>query len=440
MFLPHALAGHLPQELIVVHLSSVVFMVVKLNATVEKSASGRGGARNEDERSVIGTARHLPHPSYRRPLPLERDLRNYISMPVLNKQSLERYLRARFGPETKLLSYGVIGKDSSKGTHKQYGYGAPVKLTFRVGRRVRSAVLETMKPGPFGHEHPADRAQAMLWDYDSYGRLPRHVKALDVGAFTDKQGLMSVAEAQEFFVLTQWTEGASYHLDLERLAKEEALRRLDRQRTVALARYLAQIHARKRRDANLYRRRLRELIGHGECIMGLTDSYPQQFGFITEDLLRAVEEACNRWRWRLRGETRRLSQVHGDFHPWNVLFQEGVNFSVLDRSRGEWGEPADDVTSMTINYLFFSLCRWGKLQGPLEVLFRLFWETYVEASGDEQVTATAAPFFAFRGLVLASPVWYPKLPMEVRRSIFRFIENVLDAPRFDPAHVNEYCE
>lgn len=360
-------------------------------------------------------------------------------MPTLRKHSLEQYLRARFGPEVTLLSYGVIGKASSKGAQKQYGYGTPVKLTFRVGRRVRSAVLETMKPGPFGHEHPADRAQAILWDYESYGRLPRHVKALDVGAFTDKQELISVAEAKEFFVLTQWTEGASYHLDLERLAKGAALRELDRERTVALARYLVQIHARKRQDANLYRRRLRELIGHGECIMGLTDSYPERFGFITDDLLRTVEEASNRWRWHLRGKTRRLSQVHGDFHPWNVLFEKGVDFAVLDRSRGEWGEPADDVTSMTINYLFFSLCRWGRLQGPFEVLFRLFWDAYVEVSHDEDVTECAAPFFAFRGLVLASPVWYPKLPIEVRRSIFRFIENVLDVPRFDPSHVNEYC-
>lgn len=112
---------------------------------------------------------------------------------------------------------------------------------------------------------------------------------------------------------------------------------------------------------------------------------------------------------------------------------------MLDRSRGEWGEPADDVTSMTINYLFFSLCRWGTLKGPLEVMFRLFWDTYVEASHDHAVTESAAPFFAFRGLVIASPVWYPKLPIEVRRTIFRFIEHVLDEPRFDPSRVNEYC-
>jgi hypothetical protein len=42
-------------------------------------------------------------------------------------------------------------------------------------------------------------------------------------------------------------------------------------------------------------------------------------------------------------------------------------------------------------------------------------------------------------LVIASPVWYPKLPMEVRRRLFQFMEHVLDAPRFDPDRVNEYC-
>lgn len=360
-------------------------------------------------------------------------------MPTLRKRALEEYLRTRFGPHVKLLSYGVIGKESSKGEQKRYGYGTPVKLTFQIGGQMRSAVLETMTPGPFGHEHMADRAQAMLWDYESYGRLPRHVKALDVGAFDRRQALFSVAEAQEFFVLNEWTDGTSYHVDLERLAKGGLLQKLDRQRTIALAHYLAEIHGTKRRDADLYKRRLRELIGHGECIMGLTDSYPTRCGFITGDLLRTVEEACNRWRWRLRDKTHRLSQVHGDFHPYNVLFRAGTDFAVLDRSRGEWGEPADDVTAMTINYLLNSLIRWGKLQGPFEVLFRLFWDSYVEAGGDKEVMETAAPFFAFRGLVVASPLWYPNLSTDIRRSLFRFIENVLDSPRFEPERVNEYC-
>ena len=94
---------------------------------------------------------------------------------------------------------------------------------------------------------------------------------------------------------------------------------------------------------------------------------------------------------------------------------------------------------MTTNYLFFSLCRWRRLQGSFEMLFRLFWDTYLEKSGDKNVTKAAAPFFAFRGLVVASPIWYPKLPMDVRRRMFQFMEHVLDEPRFDPAQVNEYC-
>jgi hypothetical protein len=360
-------------------------------------------------------------------------------MPLLKRRSLEGYLQARFGPETALVSYEIIGKESSQGTQKRYGYGTPVKVTFRTGRRVRIAVLSTMKPGPFGHEHMADRAQAMLWDYDTYGRLPRHVGALDVGAFTGTHDLISIADAKELFVLNEWTSGASYHADLERLMKGGILRRLDRERAMVLARYLAGIHGTKRRDADLYRRRLRDLIGHGECIMGLTDSYPEKCDFITGELLRRIEDSCNRWRWRLRHQAHRLSQVHGDFHPYNVLFKTGPDFSVLDRSRGEWGEPADDVTAMTMNYLLNSLIRWGRLQGPFEVLFRLFWDTYMEASRDEQVTAAAAPFFAFRGLVLASPVWYPALTLDVRRKLFRFIERVLDEPRFDPEKTNEYC-
>jgi hypothetical protein len=360
-------------------------------------------------------------------------------MPRLKKRNLVGYLRNRFGPKTVLLSYGPIGKESVQGKNKRYGYGSPVRIRFRTGETIKSAVISTMTPGPFGHEHMADRAQAILWDYASYGRLPRHVKALDVGAFTADQKLFSVSRAREFFVLNEWAEGTGYHRDLERLAKGHGLRPLDRQRAVALARYLARIHAQKRRAPDLYKRRLRELIGHGECIMGLTDSYPKRLGFITEELLRAIEDSCNRWRWRLRSKTRRLSQVHGDFHPYNVLFRTGTDFSVLDRSRGEWGEPADDVTAMTMNYVLSSLIRWGSLQGPFEILFRRFWDAYVEASGDQEVTAAAAPFFAFRGLVVASPVWYPNLTIGVRRSIFHFITNVLDATRFEPDRVNQYC-
>jgi hypothetical protein len=121
------------------------------------------------------------------------------------------------------------------------------------------------------------------------------------------------------------------------------------------------------------------------------------------------------------------------------LFGDGLVFRVLDRSRGEYGDPTDDVTCLTGNYLFFSLQRSGRLEGAFESLFRRFWERYLEKSGDREMLNVCAPYFAFRGLVMASPLWYPNLPDDVRRKLIAFTLAVLDAPSFDPAQVNKYC-
>jgi hypothetical protein len=71
-------------------------------------------------------------------------------------------------------------------------------------------------------------------------------------------------------------------------------------------------------------------------------------------------------------------------------------------------------------------------------MFRLFWDTYLESTGDRGILETIAPFYAWRGLVIASPVWYPHLSIQVRATLFRFIENVLGTSRFDPGDVRRY--
>ena len=50
------------------------------------------------------------------------------------------------------------------------------------------------------------------------------------------------------------------------------------------------------------------------------------------------------------------------------------------------------------------------------------------------------PVFVFRGLVVASPVWYPNISMETRWKLFNFIKNVLDADQFDYKEVDGYLE
>jgi len=296
-----------------------------------------------------------------------------------------------------------------------------------------------MTAGPFGHEQMPDRAEVLLWEYSAFNRLPQHVRSLDVGAFRGEGCLISLGDVEELFLLTDYAEGKGYFLDLARLQAGGQLNELDLARADALCDYLVRIHQVRGPDPGLYIRRIRELVGHGECIMGLTDSYPSDHPIVTPRVLENIEHLCVRWRWKLKKFTHRLRQVHGDFHPWNILFQEGTEFRVLDRSRGEYGDPADDVASLSLNYVFSSLQASGRLEGAFDILFQRFWKRYLASSGDQKILDVIAPFYAFRGLVMASPVWYPSLTPNIRRKLVAFICTVLEAERFDPGRVNEYC-
>src|SRR5579871_2793839 len=287
-------------------------------------------------------------------------------MPDLNRGELERYLTYLFGRHIEILGLAPLGGEPKDTQIKGYGYGTPVRIDFLVGENERrTAVLHTMSPGPFGHEHMSDRAQELLWEHTAFNRLPRHVRSLDVGGFETGGKLLSLGKVEEFCLFTEYVEGKPYFLDLERLRDGGNARPEDRACADALCDYLVQIHDTKRNEPELYLRRVRELVGSGECIMGLTDCYAGH-PFFPAQLLEDIEHRAVRWRWRLKDYTHRLCQVHGDFHPWNILFRSDSDFGVLDRSRGEYGDAADDVTSLTLNYFFFSLQRSGKLEGPFE--------------------------------------------------------------------------
>jgi len=351
-------------------------------------------------------------------------------------RALASYLAAVHGRPVTDVRVTPLG--GGRQGDKGYGYGIPLRIDYLYDGAPRRAVVETVRPGPFGHEHMADRAQSLLWAHDAFGRLPRHVVSLDVGAVRSSGALVQLGNAEELFMLAEFVEGAEYADDLLKLRAGKALSPLDETRADALCDYLVEIHRVAGPDPGLYVRRIRELLGHGECIFGVADSYPGD-GPVPNSVLESIEKSCVEWRWKLKARSHRLRQVHGDFHPWNIMFRQGMDFSALDRSRGEWGDAADDVTCLTLNYLFFSLQRSGKLEGDFERLWRRFWDRYLERSGDREILEVAAPFLAFRGLVMANPLWYPALDAGVRRRLFNFINAVLAEQRFEPARANAYC-
>jgi aminoglycoside phosphotransferase (APT) family kinase protein len=380
-----------------------------------------------------------------------------------NKRQIEAYLSEvhgkkavslkYFGPfsenpneksGTRIYEKGTRGKGQSV---KFLGYGIPYLLTYKVGAQKFESILSTMRISHgFGHDFRADRADSLILSFDTWNRLPRHGRVIDLGAFKKRDSsLLSLGNTGEFFVLREKVEGEEYYKDLDRIFASGSLEKVDLPRANSLARYLVSIHSKKMKDESiareLYRRKIRDTVGHGECIFGLADSYPSLVrDYLREGELEEIEKKCVHQRWRLKDNFSRLCQVHGDFHPWNILFAKNSKdrFHLLDRSRGEWGEPADDFCGLSINYVFFSLRKYGRLEKEFADLFEEFVQTYLRESGDREILKAAPLFYAFRALVIASPVWYPTLTSETRRKIFNFTSNILDSGEFDPSRVNDY--
>lgn len=354
---------------------------------------------------------------------------------------LREYLSSVLKDKVTINNMGELCKDKIRRKRlKGFGYGLPYLVEIDVGGKKKSLVLETLKRGGFGHEHFSDRAQVVIWQHSTFNKLPNHVRSYDVGAFTKEGKLKSLGDCIEYFILMEKVEGQLYHFDLDRIKTTNEFNELDIRRCLTLSNYLVKIHKKKRAEPQLYIRRARELLGHGECIMGLIDSYPSGLPYIDENGLKKIEKMCIEWRYTLKKRFHRLSQVHGDFHPWNIIFRKGTDFTTLDRSRGEWGEPADDLSSMSINYIFYSLQVHGKLEGHFERLLSKFWQNYIDKTSDYEVLEVIQPFFAWRGLVISSPVWYPNLTEDVRIKIFNFINNVLGTDRFDLKSINSYID
>ncbi|KPK01210.1 MAG: hypothetical protein AMK71_06455 [Nitrospira bacterium SG8_35_4] len=348
---------------------------------------------------------------------------------MINKKSIENYIRKLFGDKVRDVTISKLGAGVQ-------GAGFLVQVGTRDGSE--SYVIKGLFPEGLEHDYPSDRAGVFLLDLDEFGNLPGHVKAIDVLSEMEDGEIKSIGGGKEYYLLMEKAEGRHYFHDLSEFADKEQLAATDIEKIRTMASYLAGIHARKKESRQLYWRKVRDTIGHGECLMGVFDTYPD--GTISYEEMADIEKKCIDWRARLKPKSGRLCQVHGDFHPGNIWFQRNGTFVLLDRSRGPWGDAADDVSALTINYIFFSINKSGKVQGPYREALSLFFDTYLHETGDTELCDVIAPFYAFRGAVVANPAFYPDVSDEGRRRIIQFVHSVLDEESFNVERVNEYLE
>lgn len=352
--------------------------------------------------------------------------------------ALRERLRVLF-PDWTLESIESLAPDSgatADAALKAEGYGKPVRLHLvDASGASRDLVWRVVAANEFGHDRRADRAAATLLAYDDFARIPQHVRAHEVGAISSPGRLLPLPDACELYLVTDWAPGAIYAEDLRRLTREHVASDTDHARVRSLARYLAELHAPSSRPG-AYRRAIRDLVGHGEGIFGIIDGYPRDVEGASSQRLHDIERRCVRWRWILREHEDRAARIHGDFHPFNIVF-DGPRFTLLDASRGTVGEPADDLTALAVNFVLFALdqpASWRRGLGPL---WHALWGEYQAARRDPRLFAMAPPFFAWRALVVCNPRFYPGLRARARDALLGLATRVLDEQRLEPSWADE---
>jgi hypothetical protein len=345
---------------------------------------------------------------------------------------LEEYFSDRLGRDVRVVDVEPLGGDADKGL----GYGIPHRVTLDRGEP-RSVVVHRSTSVGYGHDRPSDRAAMALLAWETFGTFPRHVRALDVGLVDERGQMRSLDDARDYYVVTEWGEGTPYADDLRAISERGTLQGRDIKRVEVLADLLARAHADELVRDVLWQRRTRDVFGGHEGIAGVIDGYDGQdlTGFTSPEELMRIEQRCVVLRHRTKALRGRLRRVHGDFHPWNILFGDDDQPVLLDRSRGEWGDPADDIAALTMNYVFFSLRRSGRFEAPFSTLWDRFFDRYLERRPDPELALALPAHLVWRALVVASPAWYPHIEPDVRRALFRFIDALLREERFDPRDV-----
>lgn len=356
----------------------------------------------------------------------------------INRKYFAGYLEDHIGKKIKNLRIKPLGKGC---------IGAGYLVEFEAGDEKYRKVLKSLYSEHMGSEYPADRAQSLLLAHQTFNDMENHVRSVDVIGACENGKILPIGEAQEFFILTDEASGTDLFSDIRRIASSCEYKKEDKEKMLILANFLSDLHGRKFGSETLYKRKIRDTIGSGVSIMGVLDMYPEKLSwFSSKEQAEIVKKAVEHWS-KEKYYSGRLCEIHGDFHPGNIWFKESGEFTLLDRSRGRYGEAADDITAFLVNFIFYSVVYEGSFAGPLSELLDIFIGAYTELSGDHELGKVIAPYWAFRTVVVCNPhpFFYPdsffgnkKIALTVRKKMINFAMNALDAKKFNWKEINNY--
>lgn len=351
----------------------------------------------------------------------------------IKKEQVKKILEDIYHQKVEVLNLSKLGS----------GFMATgFQVNFKVRKEIKKVVIRIINPVDFSNDYPPDRMTSFWIQHHSAKHLPKHVKSLGiVGINKSTKQIGIVEDFNEFIQVLDWAEGEEYFVDLEKILQTNHVSKDNLKKVLLLSNYLAKIHQKKFKGSkdqalSLYKRHTRDYIG-SRFMIDVLDTYPKEISFTNWNKMHKLVFEVYKYREKYKNNFERLSKIHGDFHPGNIRFQDKNKFIVLDASRAIWGEPADDVACLGINYLWYALKQTGKFKGVFKELFDVFWKNYLDKTQDKEICHTLPMFVAIRSVVLKHPLYF-SVSDQIRKKILAFSFKILQKADIQEALNHDY--
>lgn len=347
---------------------------------------------------------------------------------IIKKENVKYFLEKLYKQKIEIISLLELGT----------GFMAVgFKVKFKIKKEVKNVVLRVLNHLDFSNDYPSDRMGSFWIQHNSAKLLPNHIKSLGVlGTDKNIKEIGIVDSFDEYIQILEFAEGEEYFADFYRIFTNNRANDQDFKRAILLSDYLAEIHKNKfigskEQALSLYKRHTRDYVG-SRFTMDVLDTYPDKIVFSTWPEIYDLVFEIFKYREKIKNNYNRLSKIHGDLHPGNIRFQENNKFIILDASRVIWGEPADDVACLGINYLWFALRQTGEFKGVFMELYDVFLKNYLKKTKDKEIIQVLPLFYAIRSLVLNHPVYF-NLDDQIRKKLLAFSKKILIDGNIDNA-------